>query len=305
VSGDHPSRKEKSGDGLAERHGNRSLVGSRPTGTSFFLDIATPIDRQLEWLCRIRPRYLSTNPTNVHALATEIEGSGRTLDLEAVITVGEILDPQTRRAVFEAFGARVIDTYGCQELGKIALACPDHGLMHVCAENMIIEILDESDEPVEPGASGRVVLTGFYNLATPLIRYAIGDFAETAPVPCPCGRTLPALKRVLGRQRNMFRFADNSRIWPQTALVTGLTDLLPLKQFQLIQTDFDRVELRYIPVDPSHRPGIDTIRARLRTMLHPTIDVTLRSVTEIPRGAGGKYEDFVSLVSAASSSAPV
>mgnify|MGYP000113622014 CR=1 FL=1 len=48
------------------------------------------------------------------------------------------------------------------------------------------------------------VVTPFYNLAMPLIRYDIGDYAE-AGAPCACGRTLPVLARIMGRSRNMLR----------------------------------------------------------------------------------------------------
>jgi phenylacetate-CoA ligase len=283
-------------DGLST--GPWTLEGAN--GSSYFLNNTTPIHRQAEWLNRIRPRYLSTNPSNLHALADEFGAAGRDIGIEAVITVGEILTQETRDLVAASLGAKVIDTYGCQELGKVALECPESGLLHICAENMIVEVLDENDQPVAPGDTGRVVLTGFYNLAMPLIRYAIGDYAETAPGPCSCGRTLPALGRVLGRQRNMFVFADNTRVWPRTAIVTGLGRLLPLKQFKMIQTAVDRVELQYVPADPNHEPDLDAIRAQLRAKLHPTLDVTLNAVPDISYGAGGKFEDFISLVAATS-----
>src|SRR5207244_8152355 len=54
-------------------------------------------------------------------VALDDGSSGRSFDLDAVITVGEILDPQTRRAILEAFGAKVIDTYACRELGKVLI----------------------------------------------------------------------------------------------------------------------------------------------------------------------------------------
>jgi hypothetical protein len=44
----------------------------------------------------------------------------------------------------------------------------------------------------QSSSDGRVVLTGFYDLATPLIRHAIGDFAETAPGPCRADAPCPA-----------------------------------------------------------------------------------------------------------------
>jgi len=57
------------------------------------------------------------------------------------------------------------------------------------------------------GQVGRVVVTDLHNFATPLIRYDLGDYAEMADT-CPCGRGLPALKRIMGRRRNMVRLPD-------------------------------------------------------------------------------------------------
>ena len=135
-------------------------------------------------------------------------------------------------------------------------------------------------------------VTGFYNLATPIIRYAIGDYAETAAAPCPCGCTLPALTRVLGRQRNMFVFGDDTRIWPRSDTVTGLGDLLPMRQFQAVQTAHDHIELRYVPADPLHRPDTQAILGYFRQTLHPSVAVSLAPMADIPRSAGGKVRGF-------------
>jgi phenylacetate-CoA ligase len=267
-----------------------------PQGRSSILDIAVPIAQQIEWLRAIRPHYLSTYPTNLAALADAMGEEAGALGLRAIVTVGEVLDPAVRQTAAARFRARIVDTYGCQELGKIALECPDSGLLHICAENMIVEVLDENGEPVRPGETGRVVLTGFFNLASPIIRYAIGDYAETAETPCSCGRCLPALKRVLGRRRNMFVFKDGSSIWPRSDLIISLHDRLPMKQFQVVQTELDHIELRYVPADPLHEPDRDAIGVHLRKLLHPSIRVSLAPTDEIPRSAGGKFEDFISLV---------
>jgi phenylacetate-coenzyme A ligase PaaK-like adenylate-forming protein len=275
---------------------NRAWSIRGPDGISSVLDIATPVAQQIAWLRDLRPQYLTTYPTNLAALAEAAGPNVSAIGLKAVITVGEVLDPEMRRTASNTFGARVVDTYGCQELGKIAIECPQSGLLHICAENMIVEVLDEAGDPVVPGGTGRVVLTGFYNLGSPIIRYAIGDYAETAEAPCPCGCTLPALRRVLGRQRNMFLFNDGSSIWPRSELITSLYDRLPLKQFQVVQTELDHVELRYVPADARHKPDMLAIVAHLRKTLHPSIRVTLVPTTEIPRSAGGKFEDFISLV---------
>jgi phenylacetate-CoA ligase len=55
------------------------------------------------------------------------------------------------------------------------------------------------------------VVTPLHNFAMPLIRYAIGDYAEAGP-PCACGRGLPVLARILGRARNLLTLPHGERI---------------------------------------------------------------------------------------------
>jgi phenylacetate-coenzyme A ligase PaaK-like adenylate-forming protein len=61
-----------------------------------------------------------------------------------------------------------------------------------------VEVLDEEGRPCAPGETGRVVATSLNNFAMPLIRYETGDTAEVG-APCPCGRGLPVLTRIMGR----------------------------------------------------------------------------------------------------------
>src|SRR5208282_1975053 len=108
-----------------------------------------------------------------------------------------------------AFAAPVKNLFSCAEAGYLASPCPEgHGL-HVHAENVILEVLDDADQPCRAGATGRVVLTVLHNFRAPFIRYEIGDLATRGPDRCPCGRGLPSLVRVLGKRRPMFRLAGN------------------------------------------------------------------------------------------------
>src|SRR5262249_31189179 len=82
--------------------------------------------------------------------------------------------------------------------------------------------------------------------AMPLIRYELGDYAEVGTKNPRYGRTLPTLPRILGRYRNLFRFRDGTRIWP-VATRFFLHEFMSLRQFQIVQTDFDHIEIRYVP----------------------------------------------------------
>ena len=143
------------------------MVG--PRGVRHNLSVFTPIERQLEWLGRVQPAYVTTLAMNLFELAEAAGASGRDIGVEAAIASGSALLPHTRHLVAEKFGARVIETYGSQEVGLIAIECPESGWLHVCADHVIVEVLDEFDEPVEPGETGRVVLTSLYNYVTPLL----------------------------------------------------------------------------------------------------------------------------------------
>jgi phenylacetate-CoA ligase len=103
---------------------------------------------------------------------------------------------------------------------------------------------------------GRVVVTSLYNYAMPLIRYEIGDLAEAGSDRARCRRGLPSLRRILGRYRNLFRFRDGTTVWPQQM---GLGKFIAHKQFQVVQTNHDHIEIRYVPAptdQPIDLPGL-------------------------------------------------
>jgi hypothetical protein len=105
------------------------------------------------------------------------------------------------------------------------------------------------------------------------------------------------LRRILGRYRNMFRYLDGTTSWP-IAIRFRLRDFIALKQFQVVQTDFNRVEIRYVPDDDAPDQAIDlpALTERVRTVLRQPVDVSVRRVLQIERSRSGKYEDCISLV---------
>jgi phenylacetate-CoA ligase len=140
-----------------------------------------------------------------------------------------------------------------------------------------------------------VIVTPLHGYGMPLIRYELGDFAQVGTEEPTCERRLPTLRRIMGRYRNLFRFRDGTRVWP-VATLFRLPDFVALKQFQVVQTDFDHIEIRYVP-DGSPGPiDLAELTQRVRTVLRQQVDVTVRAVDKIERTAIGKYEDCVSLV---------
>jgi len=260
------------------------------TGPAVVLNAAEPIDRQLEWLGRQNPDYLIVLPTHLAELARLARRQGVALPrLKGIECLGGMLAPETRRACREVWGVAVADTYSAQELGYMALQCPDHEHFHVTAESVFVEIVDERGEPCAAGDSGRVVVTPLHNFAMPLIRYAIGDYAEAGP-PCACGRGLPVLARILGRARNLLTLPTGERIGAM--FVNDVFKDAPVAQFQVVQHALDHLEMRVVPTRPFTPDDERRISACVIGRLGHPFRITFSYLEEIPRGPGGKFEDF-------------
>ncbi len=257
--------------------------------------IGATVDQQVEWLQRIGPRYLLSYPTNIREIGRVMSAGGGAIRLDAIMTYGEMMSRATREEIREHFGVEPLDRYGATEAGLITAECPHSHRHHVMAELVLVEVLDEAGGPCRPGSLGRVIVTPFYNHAMPLVRYDIEDLAVPATQPCGCGRGLPTLDAVVGRARDIFRFADGTRVWPEVR--TGeIRRYVPHLQQQIVQVALDQIEVRYVPRSPDQVNDIQGLTAYLRSALHPSIHVTAVPVAAIPRSAGGKYDDFLSLV---------
>ena len=63
-----------------------------------------------------------------------------------------------------------------------------------------------------------------------------------------------------------------------------------------MQTDFDQIEIRYVPEGTPGPVDVAALTQRARTLLSQRVDVTVRAVDKIERAATGKFEDCISLV---------
>ena len=274
--------------------GRWNLSAARTHG--YFLGIEATIEEQLDWLMLRRADHLMTYPSNARALAEAARDRELDLRFRHFLSISETLDDETRNLCANVFECRVTDNYGCQEIGLLALECPECGEYHECSESVLIELLDDHDQPVGPGQIGRVVVTSLYNYAMPFIRYEIGDYAMAGREGVTCSRTLPRFARIMGRSRNMFRFPGGRTIWPN-AFNKEVERFLPIRQTQFVQVAPLEILLRYTRNPNGAETDMERLVAFLRERLDPRISVRVEEVQKLERSAGGKYEDYVSLVS--------
>src|SRR5690606_14972011 len=123
------------------------------------------------------------------------------LGVKVVFVTSEMLYPHERNIISQSFQCPVANGYGARDAGFIAHECPA-GSMHISAEDIIVELLDDNGQPVAAGQSGEIVVTHLATPGFPFIRYRTGDMAQLASQPCSCGRGLPVLANVQGRRRD-------------------------------------------------------------------------------------------------------
>ncbi len=111
-----------------------------------------------------------------------------------------------RREINEKLGIRATDNYGLSEVmgPGVAGECEECNGLHINEDHFLLEVVDPKTlEPVPPGEVGELVITTLTKEAFPMIRYRTRDLTRLIPEPCPCGRTLMRMQRIMGRTDDM------------------------------------------------------------------------------------------------------
>jgi phenylacetate-CoA ligase len=265
------------------------------TGPAALLPVSVEVGAQLRWLEEQQPDYLLTYPSNLADLAGLAMARGTRLTrLREARTLGEVVTPELRALCRKAWNVAVVDAYSAQEVDYLGLQCPDHEHYHVPSEFVLVEVLDRRGRQCAPGQTGLVAATPLHNFAMPLVRYMVGDYAEVGGR-CPCGRGLPVLARIMGRVRNMLRLASGESYWPLFGAKT-FSEIAPVLQCQFVQKNFHLIEARLVSAERLTAEQEERLRGHVLARLPAGLQLAFKYVSEIPRSAGGKYEDFVSEV---------
>jgi phenylacetate-coenzyme A ligase PaaK-like adenylate-forming protein len=196
-----------------------------------------PLHELVAQLQAWRPQVLATYPSMAWVLAQQQRRGALDLRLDAVWTGGETLSAGWRSAIAEAFGCGLRDSYGASECLEIANECAS-GSLHLNADWVILEPVDEHFAPVPPGQAGATtLLTNLANRVQPILRYDIGDRVRLLPGRCACGSPLPVIE-VQGRADDVVRLQDAQgrplHVSP-LALTTVLEDEAGVCDFRLEQ----------------------------------------------------------------------
>lgn len=284
--------KNPSTQGIVVAHWGSFTQGIIKTSPCYLFPLCD-VGQQAQWLKKTNPNYLMCYPTVLKELLAL--NKPKPSHLESITTFGEVVDESLRQAVKEQWNIPLVDIYSSSETGYIALQCPHAAHYHVQEEGILVEILDNNNKPCQPGTVGRVVLTPLHNLASPLLRYEIGDYAEVGE-PCACGRGLSVITRILGRQRNMIQLPTGEKRWPTFTghSEVNLISLFKEMQFQVVQKSPYDIEISI--VCPLSRLAEQELIPSIQHILGYPFNITFNYVSSIARAANGKFEDFKCLI---------
>lgn len=228
----------------------------------------------------------------LYEFARYCESAGRTLRAPRSIIVGaEKLHDFQRATIERVCGAPVFETYGSREFMLIGAECPEHRGLHLSQENLLVEIVDDEGQPTPDGEEGNVVITDLFNLAMPFIRYVNGDRAIAGFAACPCGRGLPLLRGVTGRQLDMLETPDGRRV-PGEYFPHLIKEFPAVRRFQVVQRGNREISLRLVAPDLSSSDERQLLKAVIEVTGEAAL-VTIERVADIPLTAQGKLRVVV------------
>jgi phenylacetate-CoA ligase len=255
-------------------------------GRRIYSHYGTPHLERLRLLVESHATYHAGIGQGAGRLAELARGAGLDLHVDTFLLRGGEVSDLLRSDLRETFGANVLEFYSSKECGAIAVRCPfGHGY-HVNAEAVLAEIVDAQGLPVAPGQAGRVVITPFASTALPLIRYDQGDVA-VAGTTCECGRSLPHIASISGRERTFFRHPDGRKAISE--LTQECRELIGAGQVQIAQVGPTEFEIRYTQRDWGVARDEAKFAEKFREIMFEDSNATLIKLPEIPLSPAGKF----------------
>lgn len=174
---------------------------------------------QFDSIRRFHPTALVTVPSFIPRLMDYAEAQGIDLtktSIRKAVCIGEpirntdfSLNTLGRR-IKEKWDIELYSTYASTEMGTAFTECEMGKGGHHHPELIIVEFLDENNNPVGPGEAGEVCITTLGVEAMPLLRFKTGDICHHYDEPCECGRNTIRLGPVIGRRQQMIKFKGTS-----------------------------------------------------------------------------------------------
>ena len=213
---------------------------------------------ELQWdsILKHKPTHLITVPSFLlklieYAEAHQIDYNN--CSVKGAICIGESLRNQDlssntlSKKIMDKWNIQLFSTYASTEMSTAFTECEHFIGGHHHPELIIVEVLDENNQPVSNGAIGELTFTTLGIEAMPLVRFKTGDLVQLHTEPCACGRSTFRVGPVVGRKQQMIKYKG--------------TTLYPPAMNEVLQ-DFENIENHLIEISTNDL-GTDEILIKI------------------------------------------
>lgn len=245
--------------------------GAEKIGASVIPTSSARIARQVSIMRDYRSTALVSPPSVATAIADFIqkqEIDPTSLHLRVGLFTAEPWSEEVRRDLEGRLMLTASDSYGISEIigPGVAGECDRKKGLHLQEDHFIAEVVDpQRGVPLPPGEQGELVLTTITKEAFPLIRFRTGDLTTIDPSPCPCGRTLARISKVLARTDDMLS-VRGVHFYPSQ--IEGCLEQVEGShpRFQIVISHEEGMDVIQVLVEVSEQIFFDEMR-RQRTMV--------------------------------------
>ncbi len=196
---------------------------------------------ELQWdtINRIHPTCGMVVPSFLIKLVEYAEKNGidyNASSLKKCVCIGESLrTPDFElntlgRKIHEKWSSmQLFSTYASTEMQASFTECGHFCGGHLQPELIIVEFIDDNNNPVKEGEPGEVTITTLGVEGMPLLRFKTGDICYHYSEPCACGRNTVRLGSLLGRKGQMIKYKGTTLYPP--ALFDILDNIPNIKSY--------------------------------------------------------------------------
>lgn len=272
--------KQKLRSYLLERTIYLDTMDLNPTSMNTFVD---------KWKS-FKPEVIFGHSHSIYIFAKHLITNQIThLRPKGIVATSMMLLDHERTTIEEALACRVTNRYGCEEVGLIAVECEKHKGMHINSSHIILECLNEHNQPVAPGTPGKLVITDLNNFGMPLFRYRVEDVGVLSERHCECGRTTPLLERLEGRVADFLKKPDGGQVAGVSLVERTLTKIPGIEQMQLVQEQLHEIIINRVK-GAEYTPTTDEqLLLEFSQVFGNDVTITIHDVEKIPQEKSGKY----------------
>ena len=257
------------------------------------ISVFDPIEKIIDTLTKINPAYIITFPSMLTLIAEEIKAKNISgIKPKKIFAMSETLTDSLRKRLSKVFDADIIGHYGSEEFGTLAFECREHAGYHIVADHAVIEIINDSQN-IDSSEMGEVIVTGLNNYTMPLIRYKLGDIAMLSTEKCLCGRRLPLIKQIVGREDDFIILPSGKKISPR--MINAIENIPGVMSYRTIQETRGRILVKLVKGKDFCQNTVNEVQKQIKLgCLGEEMTVEVEIVKEIQRASRGKIRAVIS-----------